>query len=105
MEMLRAVDHYDPAHSHWTRTVMFDEMPFDKWLSNRLKVHRRRQVQPKRRPGAKLTSREKLASFIAEKYPSGIPAGMTNKQIAKEFHAATAISVSERTVRRAQGRE
>ena len=96
--VLPTIDSYGPPGHDWTGTLMFDVAGFDMWLKSALK-DRRMPVHPKRRAGAKQTRREKVKLFIEEKYPSGIPPGVTYKQIANE------LGVSERTVRRAYGRE
>jgi hypothetical protein len=94
--VLPTIDSYGPPR--WMWTLMFDVVGFDRWLKNALK-DQRIPVRPKRRAGPKLTAREKAKLYI-EKYPSGIiPPGVTYKQIANE------LGVSERTVRRAYGRE
>jgi hypothetical protein len=51
------------------------------------------------------TKTEVLQKWIAERYPQGIPAGTTNKHLAREFSNATknTVTVNERTVRRARG--
>jgi hypothetical protein len=47
----------------------------------------------------KRTKREEIASFVARKYPDGIPAAVSLKEIARN------LKVNERTVRRALGRK
>jgi hypothetical protein len=52
-----------------------------------------------------ITRRTKLGavqSYIASAYPNAIPAGMTDKAIARSFEAEKKTQVSERTVRRAR---
>jgi len=51
------------------------------------------------------TKRTALQKWIAERYPKGIPAGMTQKQIARDFKSDTGTVVNARTVRRALGRK
>jgi hypothetical protein len=50
------------------------------------------------------TKRDALASWIAERYPEGIPPGITAKVIARDFELEKKIVVHVRTVRRALGR-
>jgi hypothetical protein len=50
------------------------------------------------------TKREAVASWIAGRYPEGLPPGMTAKKIARDFEVEKKTSVNVRTVRRALGR-
>jgi hypothetical protein len=49
------------------------------------------------------TKKEALKGWIAKRYPKGIPAGMPQKQIARDFQSDTGTVVNTRTVRRALG--
>jgi hypothetical protein len=49
------------------------------------------------------TKQGAIKNWIAQRYPGGIRAGTTLKQIVREFSNETEITVSERTVRRARG--
>jgi len=51
---------------------------------------------------AKTKKIDALADFIERKYPSGIPAGVTDKMIARDFDDDSGIKASETTVRRAR---
>ena len=91
----------DPARYQATRHIMLDPVEFG------TKLHLWTlgiTVQPKRAVGAKRKLREAVASFIAKKYPKGLPAGMTLKAVARNFEKRSGRAVSERTVRRALGR-
>jgi hypothetical protein len=92
----------DPARYQWTRHIMLDPVEFGRWLDLRA---RGITVQPKRAVGAKPTLREAVASFVTKKYPKGLPASMTLKEIARNFEKKSGRTVSERTVRRACGRK
>jgi hypothetical protein len=98
---LAAAHGNDPARWQWTRHIMLDPVEFGTWLHLRA---RGITVQPKRAVRTKPTLREAVASFVAEKYPKGLPAGMTLKAIARNFEKRSGCAVSERTVRRALGR-
>jgi hypothetical protein len=91
----------DPAKYQWTRYITLDPVEFGRWLDLRAKGI---TVQPKRAVGAKPTLRKAVASFVAKKYPKGLPVGMTLKAIARNFEKKYGRPVSERTVRRAFGR-
>jgi hypothetical protein len=47
--------------------------------------------------------REKIKEFVYRKYPRGVPAGVTYKDIAKQAKDTVGRIVAERTVRRALG--
>jgi hypothetical protein len=49
------------------------------------------------------TKCDAVASFLAERYPDGIPPGMTQKEIAHQFELEKKVRVDPRTVRRALG--
>jgi hypothetical protein len=51
----------------------------------------------------KRTKREAVATFISEKYPSGKPAGVTYREIAREFERSRGLRVDPRTISRALG--
>jgi hypothetical protein len=53
----------------------------------------------------KQTKREAVKSFIDERYPNGIPAGVTMKDLARMVKKEKNITVSPRTVSRALGRK
>jgi len=91
----------DLARYPWTRGIMLDPVEFGRWLDSRA---RGITVQPKRAVGAKAKLRKAVASFLAKKYPKGLPAGITRKAIARDFKTLTGLPVSERTISRAQGR-
>jgi hypothetical protein len=72
--------------------------------------------QPKKVNGRKITKArsatrhivvqtkcDAVASFLAERYPDGIPPGMTQKEIARQFELEKKVRVDPRTVRRALG--
>jgi hypothetical protein len=71
---------------------------FERWWGS--SRDRDQAKHPARRAGAKLTKRETVKNYIAEKYPDGIPAAVTAKQIALDVGIP---ELSERTVRRALG--
>jgi hypothetical protein len=50
----------------------------------------------------KATKTSAVKAFIVEKYPRGIPPGVSDKTIAREFGDHTKTTVSDRTVRRAR---
>lgn len=58
------------------------------------------QGKPKRRD--KSTKLETVRKFLDRGYPHGIPAGLTDKEIARKFGAEAGVNISERTVRRAR---
>jgi hypothetical protein len=101
---LEQVERYDPARYGWTQQWIFDAAVFDKWLKSALQA-RHIPAHSKRRAGAKSIKRDGVADLIAKEYPSGIPAGVTDKKIANDYKAKTRSDVSERTVRRARGRK
>jgi hypothetical protein len=45
--------------------------------------------------------RDAVASWIAERYPDGIPAGTSRKEVARQFEAKTKVRVDPKTVDRA----
>jgi hypothetical protein len=104
IETLQAIDRFNPSDANWARTMMFDSVSFDAWLRKALRAQRI-SVHPRRAAGNKRILREEVEAFVHEKYPSGIPAGISNKQIARDFYAKTGRDVSERTIRRSQGRK
>ena len=83
---------------------MLDVAVFDKCLEKFANDHEL-VVFPRRSAGRKPTLREDVASFIAQEYRAGIPAGTSDKVIANAFKAEKKTSVSLRTVRRARGRK
>lgn len=100
---LAAIERHIPSNDNWTKTLKIDPAIFDKWLKGFLQTVKIPR-HAKRGAGAKAALREAVASFIAEQYPSRIPAGITRKIIARDFEAQHKTSVSERTVGRAMGR-
>jgi hypothetical protein len=100
---LHAIDRHEPSEDNWAKTLCFDCVVFEKWLIGALK-NLRISIRPKRRAGRKPTLVETVASFIQEKFPTGRPPGVTAKMIARDFKAEKGVSVSERTVGRAEGR-
>jgi hypothetical protein len=51
----------------------------------------------------KMTKREAIAIFIEEKYPGGLPGGITYQEIARDFERNHKVRVHPRTVSRALG--
>lgn len=102
--LLPTIDGYGPLDSNWTTQMQFDVASFDRWLTTTLETQGIPN-HPKRAAGRKRRLRKRLASFIAEQYPLGVPAGITRKKIATDFNAATGICASERSVGRAVGRK
>jgi hypothetical protein len=65
----------------------------------------RRSSHLKRLPAAAYPKQTKIVAaraFIAEKYPKGIPAGVTDKMIASQYGKEKQAQISERTIRRAR---
>jgi len=91
----------DPSKWNWTGALVFSSAAFDTWLKGALRDNKF-PPRSKRRAGAK-SSRDKLAAFIANKYPNDVPPGVTYKEIAKQAKGAVGKIVHERTVRRALG--
>jgi hypothetical protein len=112
VQLLNAVvtGNFDPAKTGWGRENTASETAFDKWLDKRLKEAKRSHQFPgcpKRRPGSKPVLREKIADFIKDEYPDGLPPGVTNKEIGRRAKDRLRLdrTPSERTVRRASGRK
>jgi hypothetical protein len=99
----RAIERYIPSKDEWAKTLMFDATEFDNWLKRFFQAQSM-PAHPKRPAGRKPNKRERVASFIKQKYPKGVPAGITGNAIARQFEAKHKVSISERTVRRALGR-
>jgi hypothetical protein len=101
----RDMERYDPSCEGWAKMLLFNPEQFDKWLR---KVFRTKNipVHPKRTAGAPKTKVETVALFIAS-YPDGtIPAGRTYKEVVRDIKQKfPRLSVSERTIRRALGRD
>jgi hypothetical protein len=88
------------------RRLMISAAVFDRWLKEE---NRTRQFpwQKKRQAGAKSTA-VMIRDFIERTYPGGVPASVTNREIANTAHNAGIVGrdrnpVNERTVRRARG--
>jgi len=62
-----------------------------------------RNTDPRSDDQGKTTKREAVAIFIKEKYPGGLPAGITYQAIALEFERVRKVPVDPRTVSRALG--
>ncbi len=103
--VLPSMDRREPSYEFWANDPMCDAAVFDNWLESAFNRNET-PVHPKRTAGAKRkTPREELASFIHAKYGLPLSAGITYKQIAKDFEAETGLHVIERTVARALGRK
>jgi hypothetical protein len=61
------------------------------------------ESKPAPRRIAKQTKRDAVASWLAQRYPAGIPPGMSQKEIALQFEREKKVRVDTRTVRRALG--
>jgi hypothetical protein len=61
------------------------------------------EVEASPRRVRRSTKRDAVASWIADRYPGGIPADISQKEIARQFEAETKVQVDVRTVRRALG--
>lgn len=81
--------------------IRINAADLDWWLQRECAPENTKR-RPKTKPGAlppgteKTTKLAEVRTYIAEQYPNGIPAGASNKQIAR------ATGASERTVRRAR---
>jgi hypothetical protein len=105
--MLHAVKGgFDPVKTPWGREYAVSEAAFLKWLKEAKRRHEF-AGRPKRRPGSKPGLREKIAAFIKDEYPDDPPPGVTNKEIARRAKGKLGLdrTPSERTVRRANGRQ
>ena len=100
----RKIDHYDPSTEIWAKGLMFDTGAFEHWLTKALLAHRI-PAHPKRAAGRKKTQWEALADFIGANYPHGIPGGVPLKTILRDIETKIGFRVSERTFRRALGRD
>jgi hypothetical protein len=88
----------------WFKSLFFfNAIQFETWVKKTLRAHRM-AVAPKRAAGRKANIRESVKSFIAEKYPHDLPAGVTYKSIVQDLKNSKGLCVSERTVGRALGR-
>jgi hypothetical protein len=106
---LRAIENGDafpPWGQGWVQRMLVSAAAFDKWLKEE---NRRRQfpAHKKRQAGAKSTA-VIIRDFIERTYPGGVPASVTNQEIANTAHNAGIVGrdgnpVNERTVRRARG--
>jgi hypothetical protein len=69
------------------------------------KEDRRRITKSKSAPRrvAVQTKRDAVASWLAQRYPEGVPPGMSQKEIARQFEGEKKVRVDPRTVRRALG--
>ena len=85
-------DAFDPWKELWVRRMLVSAAAFDKVL---FRAHQ------KQRPGPQPLV-DPLADFIKNKFPDGVPAGITNKQIAVMAKVAIGTIVSEKTVSRAK---
>jgi len=93
----------EPKNWNWTGALSCSSAAFDKWLGAALRNHRI-ITGPKRRAGAK-GARERLAEFIAEAWPDGVPPSVGDKKIAEMAEQTLGKRVSARTVARARGRK
>jgi hypothetical protein len=89
---------HDPSRWSWVDNIRFPPADFDRWLKAAM-VANRFPVRPKRRPGAKPTKRERVTRFLEH-----LPEGVSDKETVRRLKRELGIDVSERTVRRAQGR-
>jgi hypothetical protein len=106
---LRAIENGDafpPWTQFWVRRMLVSAAAFDRWLKEE---NRRRQfpAHKKRQAGAKSTA-VIIRDFIERTYPGGVPASVTNQEIANAAHNAGIVGrggnpVNERTVRRGRG--
>jgi hypothetical protein len=106
---LRAIENGDafpPWTQLWVRRMLVSAAAFDKWIKEE---NRKRQfpAHKKRQAGAKSTA-VAISDFIERTYPGGVPASVTNQEIANTAHNAGIVGrdgnpVNERTVRRARG--
>jgi hypothetical protein len=99
---LHAIDRHEPSNDNWAKELKFCAAGFDTWLKSALKA-KRIPAHPKRLSGRKPEVREAVASFIATRYPTGIPPEVTNKMIATEYAKSGRRRPSLRTVARARG--
>jgi hypothetical protein len=101
---LKAIDRHIPSNDNWAKTLTLDCGEFEKWLKGRLQFHKI-SAHLKRPAGAKRTKRGAVAEFINNNYPNGIPAGISLKDVARKIKNETGLIISDRTLRRAQGRK
>jgi hypothetical protein len=99
----RTIEDRLPSNDNWAKTLKFDPAAFDSWLKKVLQAQGI-AAHPKRPGGRKKTLRELAASFLADRYPDGIPDGTPLKTVVQNFEVETGRRISERTMRRAQGR-
>jgi hypothetical protein len=103
--VLKTIHRYQPSnYDPWTTIMKFDAAAFDTWLKSALKAQQL-PSHPKRPGGRKPDLSEGVASFIAKRYPSDIPPGVTYKLIASDYASETGRRPSLRTVARALGRK
>jgi hypothetical protein len=57
------------------------------------------------RVGPAPTKRKAVETWVAKRYPGGVPAGVTAKTIGRDFESDTKTLVDDRTVRRALGKK
>jgi hypothetical protein len=96
------LERIDPSSWWWLKHLFFDPVGFQIWVEKSLRAHSI-VVHPKRPAGRRVTSREIVSSFIAQRYPHGVPAGLTYKSILNDLECE-GHRISERTLRRALGR-
>jgi hypothetical protein len=73
--------------------------------SSKRRMGERQSAEPRATQVNTATKRTALQKWIAGRYTQGIPAGMTQKEIARDFKTDTGTVVDVRTVRRALGRK